>query len=201
MAFFGLFKKRKEDKDVAESPGGSEQLVEGNGLEEIKDAVSTEIDQEEKDSESEIIIEEEEEEKTEELENADAVNVTGSVQGAIREAVFEEISSVENCDEVELEEENQGLNMDTMQDEIQEAVAFEVEKTEGKEKKGFFKRLFSGLEKTRNSITSGIDSIFSSFSKIDDDFFEEIEEVLVMADIGIHTTNAIIEELNLSFAT
>ena len=195
MAFFGLFKKRKEDKDVAESPGGSEQLVEGNGLEEIKDAVSTEIDQEEKDSESEIIIEEEEEEKTEELENADAVNVTGSVQGAIREAVFEEISSVENCDEVELEEENQGLNMDTMQDEIQEAVAFEVEKTEGKEKKGFFKRLFSGLEKTRNSITSGIDSIFSSFSKIDDDFFEEIEEVLVMADIGIHTTNAIIEEL------
>ncbi|MBQ3601488.1 MAG: signal recognition particle-docking protein FtsY [Lachnospiraceae bacterium] len=82
-----------------------------------------------------------------------------------------------------------------MQDEIQEAVAFEVEKTEGKEKKGFFKRLFSGLEKTRNSITSGIDSIFSSFSKIDDDFFEEIEEVLVMADIGIHTTNAIIEEL------
>lgn len=65
----------------------------------------------------------------------------------------------------------------------------------GEEKKGFFKRLVSGLAKTRNSIISGIDSIFSGFSSIDDEFFEEIEEILVMGDIGINTTTKIIEYL------
>ena len=65
----------------------------------------------------------------------------------------------------------------------------------GTEKKGFFGRLVAGLTKTRNSIASGIDSIFSAFSAIDDDFYEELEEILVMADMGIHTTEAVIEDL------
>ena len=64
-----------------------------------------------------------------------------------------------------------------------------------KEKKGFFKRLVSGLTKTRNNIVSSIDSIFSGFSKIDDDFYEEIEEILIMGDIGVETTEKIIEDL------
>lgn len=63
------------------------------------------------------------------------------------------------------------------------------------EKVGFFKRLVQGLSKTRDNIVSGFDSIFSGFSVIDDDFYEEIEETLVMGDIGINTTNAIIERL------
>ena len=63
------------------------------------------------------------------------------------------------------------------------------------EKKGFFARLVSGLTKTRKSIMSGFDAVFSGFSKIDDDFYEELEEVLVMADLGIHTTETIIENL------
>lgn len=66
---------------------------------------------------------------------------------------------------------------------------------EEKEKVGFFKRLVKGLTKTRDSIVSGIDSIFSGFSSIDEDFYEEIEEILVMGDIGINTTTAIIENL------
>ncbi len=66
---------------------------------------------------------------------------------------------------------------------------------EGKEKKGFFKRLVEGLSKTRENIVSGIESIFSGYSSIDDDFYEEIEEILVMGDIGINTTTAIIERL------
>ena len=63
------------------------------------------------------------------------------------------------------------------------------------EKKGFFSRLVSGLTKTRNNIVSGIDSIFRGFSKIDDDFYEELEEILVMGDLGIHATEAILEDL------
>ena len=62
-------------------------------------------------------------------------------------------------------------------------------------KKGFFGRLVEGLTKTRNNIVSGIDSIFSGFSAIDDDFYEEIEETLIMGDLGINATTSIIEDL------
>ena len=62
-------------------------------------------------------------------------------------------------------------------------------------KKGFFGRLVEGLTKTRNNIVSGIDSIFSGFSAIDDEFYEEIEETLIMGDLGIQTTMSIVEDL------
>ena len=65
----------------------------------------------------------------------------------------------------------------------------------GEEKKGFFSRLVKGLTKTRDSIVSGMDSIFNGFSSIDDDFYDEIEEILVMGDIGINATTQIIENL------
>ena len=63
------------------------------------------------------------------------------------------------------------------------------------EKKGFFKRLVSGLTKTRNSIASSINSVFSGFSKIDEDFYEELEEILIMADMGVYTTEKVIDSL------
>lgn len=72
-----------------------------------------------------------------------------------------------------------------------------MEKKEKKEKKGFFSRLVEGLSKTRDNIVSGIDSIFSGFSKIDEEFYEEIEETLIMGDIGVKATEEIIENLRL----
>ena len=69
------------------------------------------------------------------------------------------------------------------------------EKKEEKKKKGFFGRLVEGLTKTRNNIVKGIDNVFSGFSHIDDDFYEEIEEILVMGDLGVHATQQIIENL------
>lgn len=190
MALFNLFRKKKEENDVPEGPSGSENLVESD-TKDIQDAISSEIKQEDAVKE---LVEEEEEDET-----VDSVNVTGSLQGSIREAVFEEISSNESVlEESVAEEEDEKTDeiyMDTMQDDIQEAVATEVEKSEGKEKKGFFKRLVSGLTKTRNNIANGIDSIFSSFTKIDEEFYEELEEVLVMADIGINATTEILEKL------
>lgn len=62
-------------------------------------------------------------------------------------------------------------------------------------KKGFFGRLVAGLTKTRDNIVKGIDSVFSGFSHIDDDFYEEIEEILVMGDLGVRATEEIIENL------
>ena len=63
------------------------------------------------------------------------------------------------------------------------------------EKKGFWGRLVAGLNKTRDNIVSGIDSIFNGFSKIDDDFYEELEEVLIMGDLGVEATYNILDDL------
>lgn len=64
-----------------------------------------------------------------------------------------------------------------------------------KEKLGFFGRLKAGLTKTRNNIVNGIDSVFNGFSNIDEDFYEELEEILIMGDIGVNATTKIIERL------
>ena len=70
------------------------------------------------------------------------------------------------------------------------------EELEVKEKKkGFFKRLVSGLAKTRDHIVSGFESVFKGFSSIDDDFYEELEEILIMGDLGVSTTEKIIDSL------
>lgn len=70
------------------------------------------------------------------------------------------------------------------------------EELEVKEKKkGFFKRLVSGLTKTRDNIVSGFESVFRGFSSIDDDFYEELEEILIMGDLGVVTTEKIIDAL------
>ncbi|MDE7017605.1 MAG: signal recognition particle-docking protein FtsY [Lachnospiraceae bacterium] len=63
------------------------------------------------------------------------------------------------------------------------------------EKKGFFARLKEGLTKTRNNIVHGIDSVFSGFSNIDEEFYEELEEILIMGDIGVNATQEILEKL------
>lgn len=63
------------------------------------------------------------------------------------------------------------------------------------EKLGFFGRLKNGLSKTRDNIVKGIDSVFNGFSMIDEDFYEELEEILIMGDIGIKATTEIIEKL------
>lgn len=60
---------------------------------------------------------------------------------------------------------------------------------------GFFKKLVSGLTKTRDNVVSGLNSIFHGFSHIDDDFYEELEEILIMGDLGVNTTMKIIDAL------
>ncbi len=85
-----------------------------------------------------------------------------------------------------MEENDWGLFRGLDEEEPEEAV---------EEKKGFFARLKAGLTKTRENIVKGIDSVFSGFSSIDDDFYEELEEILIMGDIGVNATNQIVERL------
>ena len=63
------------------------------------------------------------------------------------------------------------------------------------EKKGFFARLRDGLGKTRNSISDKVSEVFKSFKKIDEEFYEELEEALILADIGAQTSIEIVERL------
>jgi len=86
------------------------------------------------------------------------------------------------------------------QENLSEEDSFSLQETSGKEKrskekKGFFARLKEGLTKTRNNIVRGIDSLFNGFSAIDDDFYEELEEILIMGDIGVNATTEIVARL------
>ncbi len=62
---------------------------------------------------------------------------------------------------------------------------------------GFFSKLVSGLTKTRDGVVKGLNSIFRGFSKIDDDFYDELEETLIMGDLGVETTEKIIDDLKI----
>lgn len=60
---------------------------------------------------------------------------------------------------------------------------------------GFFDKLKNGLLKTKNAIVGKIDALFKSFRKVDEDLFEELEELLISADMGVNTTEDILEQL------
>lgn len=63
------------------------------------------------------------------------------------------------------------------------------------EKKGFFSRLKDGLSKTRKNIVYGIDTVFGAYSELNDEFFEDLEEQLIMGDVGVDTAEEILDEL------
>lgn len=83
---------------------------------------------------------------------------------------------------------------DNVSEDVQAADVVEDDVPVEKEK-GFFARLKEGLTKTRNSINESFNQLFSGFSSIDEDFYDELEETLIMADLGLDTTERIIDNL------
>ena len=115
----------------------------------------------------------------------------------------ETVSEEQIVPETEAEKTETELKSETGKEETEnkETESEETERT-GTEKeakpekeKGFFSRLKEGLTKTRNSINASFNQLFSGFSTIDDDFYDELEETLIMADLGLDTTERIIENL------
>lgn len=100
----------------------------------------------------------------------------------------------ESPDETE-NEDNNSIVGDTDQAEERPQESEEITEEEPLKEKGFFSRLVSGLTKTRNSINASFDNLFKGFSSIDDDFYDELEETLIMADLGLDTTERIIDDL------
>ncbi|MDF2877556.1 MAG: ftsY [Clostridia bacterium] len=87
--------------------------------------------------------------------------------------------------------------------EVQDSESVEQVQTSEKdfkeaEKQGFVKKLFSGLTKTRDQILKGVDDVLSAFKHIDEELYEELEEVLIMADFGMETTMDIMDRLKQS---
>ncbi len=98
--------------------------------------------------------------------------------------------------EVEAEEVEIVAELEVEAQEQEETAEAETEVEALKEKKvGFFSKLVQGLTKTRDNILEGVDNVLKSFTKIDEDLYEELEEALIMADLGVATTMAIMEEL------
>jgi len=78
---------------------------------------------------------------------------------------------------------------------VEEPAAEPAQEEEKPAKVGFFAKLKAGLDKTRKNILGGVDGVLGAFTKIDEDLFEELEEALIMADLGVQTTMDIVENL------
>lgn len=137
----------------------------------------------------------------EELQRKDTFMEKESQQenGSVQEEVQQENSLMKEQVQQDVEEQEETIQVNSdennlLLEETQTEELLDSTKKK-KEKKGFFKKLVEGLAKTRNNIAQGFDSIFSGFSSIDDDFYEELEEILIMADLGVATTTKIIEDL------
>ena len=135
---------------------------------------------------AETAVEEITAETTEAVEEAEEVIVEETVENAVDdnvEAVSETISEIE---------ETIPENEETVSEDETES---DEETEEKPQKQGFFAKIKSGLSKTRNNIMSGIENVLKAFTTIDEELYEELEETLIMADIGVETSMSIIEQL------
>ncbi len=174
----------------------------------IPDITAEELDRAIREDEEELeeIVEEIEEivdkveetiNETEETTEGAAEEVAEEETEATAEEVAEEVTEEATEEETEeaAEEVVEEVKEETTEEVIEEIIETEEVKEEKPAKKGFFAKLFEGLDKTRKNILGGVDTVLGAFTKIDEELFEELEEVLIMADIGVETTMNIIDNL------
>lgn len=182
---FGKNKNQEEKEQEALKPGQNSESLTSRSEEQANEVVLEEVESEDVETETddfeEVNIQEEDRLKSDE-EIIPTIEAEEHVQVTENSEEVEQVLEVEKNLETELEED--------VIDEKATEVANEVP-----EKKGFIKRLFSGLSKTRDSILKGVDDVLSSFKHIDEELYEELEEALIMADFGVDTTLHIMEKL------
>lgn len=206
MAFFKRRKKKLEEAAALAAQEADEQQKENPDIENpdetsAEDAVpDSEITAQDTEPESETPEAEPVQEDVSDQEETDADEVkdseeepAGDGEQELPETETEDKASEENPEEAAESAEKTG---ETQEEESEEETSDDAPEDQTEEEKtGFFRRLVHGLTKTRKNIVSGFDNVFGGFSKIDDDFYEELEEILVMGDIGIRATEEIIENL------
>lgn len=209
MGLFDFFKKKKNEeenisevlneeglnKEISEEEPSVEAVDENaeteQAIEETEEVFETEEIAEpvfEKTAEMEVSAEKNEEniEETTEEQPEQAEEIPSDKTETAEETVEEE--QLENTEENSDDEEN------SLEEETEETPVEEPAEEE-KPKKGFFARLKEGLGKTRKNILGSVDSVLGAFTKIDEDLFEELEEALIMADLGVQTTMDICDTL------
>ena len=209
MGLFDFFKKKKNEeenisevlneeglnKEISEEEPSVEAVDENaeteQAIEETEEVFETEEIAEpvfEKTAEIEVSAEKNEEniEETTEEQPEQAEEIPSDKTETAEETVEEE--QPENTEENSDDEEN-SLEEETEETPVEESAE------EEKPKKGFFARLKEGLGKTRKNILGSVDSVLGAFTKIDEDLFEELEEALIMADLGVQTTMDICDTL------
>ena len=210
MAFW--FKKWRNSKaeETAEAEETSEAEITGKA-EEPEEHAESEAQEETEQTEENAVEFVENEDAVEAIEAAETVETPEETTEAVEE--LEEVIGETTEDAFVLEgavETEESMEAEAAMESDEPSVSEEAEETEETKeteeaedsaepeepkKKGFFARLKEGLTKTRKSLSSGLNSIFSGFSHIDDDFYEELEEVMIMSDLGVRATDEILEKL------
>lgn len=177
-----------------------EEVAVENTVEEIKEEEQAVVEEVKEVENAVEKVENEVEENPTESTTEDIVEeVTKENDTTVEEVEIKEITTEENnvVEKTEVEEAVQEIpeeNVEPVEVEETEEVAVEEQPTEEKPK-GFFAKIKAGLSKTRNNIISSVENVLSAFTKIDEDLYEELEEALIMADIGVETSLYIIEKL------
>lgn len=218
MGLFDFFKKKPTEETPVEEQ--REGVVEIDGVEVETDVETEAFSAEELEAESEIEIEFVDEDGEELLtaeneEEAEAVldeltDMAGEILAEKPLAEDEVIVSLEDGGVFTADNEEEALAfLDELAEEFAEELDEELHQEEPAEevpaeepvqeekpaKMGFFAKLKAGLDKTRKNILGGVDGVLGAFTKIDEDLFEELEEALIMADLGVQTTMDIVENL------
>ena len=171
-----------------------------NTVEEIKEEEQAVVEEvKEVENAVEKVENEVEENHTESTTEGIVEEVTKENDTTVEEVEIKEITTEENnvVEKTEVEEAVQEIpeeNVEPVEVEETEEVAVKEQPTEEEKPKGFFAKIKAGLSKTRNNISS-VENVLSAFTKIDEDLYEELEEALIMADIGVETSLYIIEKL------
>ena len=205
---FGFGKKKKEEiqEEPVEELEVEETEEDSQNVEDSKEEVKSDLENDEDNSEYDSQKEREEVEVLEEDEiESNTTEETKNEEAVSQEILEEQIEAQEEIAEIEEIkaediEKAQGIETQEKQDEIEESedtvenqIDDEVE--EKPKKVSLFDRLKQGLTKAKQGITDRIDEVLKAYTKVDEELLEDLEEVLITADVGVNTTMDIIEKL------
>lgn len=188
-----MFKFWKKNENKNENPDQEVNLEEGLSEEEIQEEISDQAYQDQE------IDEEVFQEETKEEGSQDQDLSKGTLEEDIEEEKAQVEEEIENVEDADVQAEEEIREEETIEKEIIEEVDGDgsqgSDQEEGQEKMGIFARLLAGLSKTKDNITGRIDSLLKSYTKIDEELLEDLEEILITADVGVTTTMEIIDRL------
>lgn len=190
-----MFKFWKKNANKNENPDQEVNLEEGLSGEEIQEEISDDAFQDQ--GIDEVALQEEIKEEGSQYEDLSEDTLEEDIEE--EKAQVEEEEEIENIEDADIQAEEEIREEETIEKEIIEKVdgdgSQDSDQEEGQEKMGIFARLLAGLSKTKDNITGRIDNLLKSYTKIDEDLLEELEEILITADVGVTTTMEIIDRL------